>query len=387
MLLGNPVDVTFLEGYCDVRSERQSAAAMEDIVSSTQASSTGGTMVLNRFKYNEIPLWCRPDFLSFDFDENVLETFLSSKFPLLSLRDVLSDLAEKLAQLRCIINSIKWVPGSSANARWSKPRIQCMMMLFLHHTLEACADRMEATVANRDEITLSLKLNSDPLDERTLTWKGYADLKCCDQRLTVIGEACATFEMEVPFSRDGLFGSSALKPKQQLLGQAMGLRQASSASRIYNLAYLTDIFALSVMYHVEGKAYISKRVTDAKAFCLRLLLMCHNISLDEWKSLMLPGASAVDIGMVDSNVSPIDPNSSRTRADEYNRPVTRSVMKSDGNEHARHVIYGTFGCEEEEAQERRQPDIAQMLRWEAKCFGHIYLGDQEMKDHDNRAVS
>jgi hypothetical protein len=116
-----------LERYCELRSERQSAAAVEDIVSSTQISSTGGTKVLNRFQYMDIPLKSRPDFLSFDFDEVVLETLLSSKFPSLALSDVLSDLAEKLTQLRSIIYSITWVDGVSNNARWSESRIQCMI--------------------------------------------------------------------------------------------------------------------------------------------------------------------------------------------------------------------------------------------------------------------
>lgn len=82
--------------------------------------------------------------------------------------------------------------------------------------------------------------------------------------------------------------------------------------------------------------------------------------------------------MVDSNA-----NRSGTRADGYNGPVTRSRMKSDGNKHAPRVIYGTIGWEEEEAEEWRQDDIADMLRWEAKCFGYIYLGDHEMKEHNS----
>jgi hypothetical protein len=376
-----------LERYCELRSERQSAAAIEDIVSSTQISSTGGTKVLNRFQYMDIPLKSRPDFLSFDFDEVVLETLLSSKFPSLALSDVLSDLAEKLTQLRSIIYSITWVDGVSNNARWSESRIQCMMMLFVNHILKACAGHMEATAANRDKITLNLNSH----DGTTVLWKGYADLKCCNSQLTGIDEAYATFEMKVPFSKDGLYGSAALQPKQQLLGQAMGLRQSPSASRIYNLLYLTDIFALAVMYHIEGKAYLSKRVTDAKAFCLRLLLMCHNFSPDEWDTLILAGASAVDIAvapavdihMVDSNVSPINSNRSNTREHRRTGPVTRSKKNSDGNENAHRVIYGTFGCEEEEAQERRQADIAHVLRWEAKCLGYKYLGDHEMKQHNS----
>ena len=131
-----------------------------------------------------------------------------------------------------------------------------------------------------------------------------------------------------------------MQPKQQLLGCAMGLRQQYNQqlidqavmciteppppSRNYNLSYLTDMFALSVMYHVEGTAYLSKRVTDAKAFCMRLLLMCHEFSPDEWNKIRLPGAVAVDIGMMGSNVSPIDSNRSSPLAHRYTGPVTHS---------------------------------------------------------------
>ena len=376
--LNRPVHVAILERYCQVTSERQSAAAIEDFVSSSRISSTGSAKVLNKCKYMDLSPNSRPVFLYFDFNEVALETLLSLKFPSLALSDVLSDLTDKLTQLRSIIHSITWVDGVSDDARWSESRIQCMMMLFLNHTLKVCADHMEATAANADEIYLRLDY-----DGTTVTWNGHADLKCCNCQKTDNDEADATFEMKVPFGRDGLYRSQAPQPKQQLLGQAMGLRQASSASRIYNLLYLTDIFALSVMYYIEGKAYLSKCVTDAKAFCLRLLLMCHNFSPDEWNTLILAGASAVDIEMVDSNVSPINSNRSNTRAHGYTGPVTRSKTNSDGNENARRVIHGTFGCEEEEAQERRQADIAHVLRWEAKCLGYKYLEDHEMKQHNS----
>jgi hypothetical protein len=119
--------------------------------------------------------------------------------------------------------------------------------------------------------------------------------------------------------------------------------------------------------------------------------MCHNFSPDEWDTLILAGASAVDIAvapavdihMVDSNVSPINSNRSNTREHRRTGPVTRSKKNSDGNENAHRVIHGTFGCEEEEAQERRHADIAHVLRWEAKCLGYKYLGDHEMKQHNS----
>ena len=374
-MLNRPV---VLEQYCAVASERQSTAAIESIVSSTQISSAGGTNVLNKFKYNDIPPLSRPAFLSFNFDEDALENLLSSKFPSLAFSDVLLDLTEKLTQLRSIIHSITWVDGVIKTAHWSELRIQCMMMLFLNHTLKTCALNMEATAANNDKIIL--RLTSE--DESEVTWSGYADLKCCNSQFSTVRDADATFEMKVPFRKGGLYQSQALQPKQQLLGQAMGLRQSSPTSRIYNLLYLTDIISLSVMYHVKGTAYLSKRVTDAKAFCLRLLLMCHEFSPDEWQTLILPGAVPVDIEMMDSNVSPIIPNGSSSRAHQYTGPLTRSRKKNDGDENKRHVFHGTIGCEEDEAHEQRQADIAQVLRWEARCFGYMYLGDHEMQLHD-----
>ena len=91
-----------MEQYCAVISDSQSAAAIESIVSSIQISSAGGTKVLNKFKYNDIPLLSRPAFLSFIFDEDALETLLSSKFFSLAFSDVLIDLTEKFTQLRSI---------------------------------------------------------------------------------------------------------------------------------------------------------------------------------------------------------------------------------------------------------------------------------------------
>ena len=74
-MLSRPVVV---EQYCAVISDRQPAAAIESIVSSTQLTSAGGTKALDRFKFIDIPLPSRPAFLSFNFDEVALENLLSS---------------------------------------------------------------------------------------------------------------------------------------------------------------------------------------------------------------------------------------------------------------------------------------------------------------------
>jgi hypothetical protein len=84
-MLSRPV---VLEQYCAVTSERQSAAVIESIVSSTQITSAGGTKASNKFNFIDIPLPSRPAFHSFNFDEVALETLLSSKFPSLAFSDV-----------------------------------------------------------------------------------------------------------------------------------------------------------------------------------------------------------------------------------------------------------------------------------------------------------
>ena len=218
-LLDIGIPDSVLEEYLVVQNERNSAGAAESMISSTRMTSAGGTKPLNKFKYVDIPPLSRPAFLSFAFDEASLEAVLLSKFP--SLVDVLSDLTGKLSQLRSIIHSITWVGGSTENTFWNELRIQSLMMLFLNYTFAACADHMEATAANVDKITLSL----DAPDGSTVTWRGSADLKCCNSHLTSIDEASATLEMKLPFNQKGLYKTAAMQPKQQLLGCAMGLRQ------------------------------------------------------------------------------------------------------------------------------------------------------------------
>ena len=75
---------------------------------------------------------------------------------------------------------------------------------------------------------------------------------------TSSNKAAATFEKKVPFADNGsrLHHSKALQPKQQLLGQAIGLLQELDDTNAHTLSYLTDIFAICVMYHVEGKVCV-----------------------------------------------------------------------------------------------------------------------------------
>jgi hypothetical protein len=331
----------------------------------------------------------RPEFLSFEFDEKVLEKIVASKFLSIEFDAVLIDLTMKLTQLRTIIYSINWVDGASDSAVWSENRIQCMMILFLNYTFKACNVLIVATAANTDAIELKVT-NQDNVE---VEWNGYADLKCSSPELSLdVFEAVATLEMKVPFnpSDPRLYHSKALQPKQQLLGQAMGLLQSSG--RPYVISYLTDIVALSVMHHVKGKAYLSKRVTDAKAFCLRLLLMCCGLGTDEWADLLgQVDTTAVEIDDEDDPIPSASSGSSvsnplANRRTEIADIHTRSQNKSGGNNHKKHNVCDTFGYEEEEVHQRRLADITNGRRWEAKCSGFKYLGVDEMKWHDSNML-
>jgi hypothetical protein len=116
------------------------------------------------------------------------------------------------------------------------------------------------------------------------------------------------------------------------------------------------------MYHLENKAYLSERVTEVNAFCLRLLLMCcGDLSLGEWESLMLADTLTAALSDEDDTVS------------------LASINLGD---HKGHVACGTFGCDED-AHEQRLADAADALRWEAKSDGVKYLGYHEMEQHNS----
>ena len=131
--------------------------------------------------------------------------------------------------------------------------------------------------ANSDNIELDVMTDGVPVH-----WSGFTDLKCCHAGSTSIHDAVATIEMKKPFAKKGLFQTPALQPKQQLIGQALALMQKNPCA--YKLSFLTDLFALSVMYHVDGRLYLSRRVSDGKSLCLRLLLF---ISIVATASCML----------------------------------------------------------------------------------------------------
>jgi hypothetical protein len=406
-MLLRPITDNIMARYISGRSSRDSTETVEEINnSSTQQTSVGGGKKINKFKYSSMSELSRPIFLSFDFDENALEKLVQSKF-LTARQDttfiiLMTDLTLKLTHLRSIIYSIKWVDDVSSAAVWSENRIQCIMELFLNYTLKAWygdPTTIEATAANAPVIENLIEFTVTNPDGIEVTWKGYSDLKCCHPGSPNICDAVATVEMKVPFANSDprLFHSKALQPKQQLLGQAIGLLQASSFD--HTLSYLTDIFAISVMYHIQGKAYLSKRVTDAKAFCLRLLLMCCEISSSEWDSLLSAGMGTVDLDddlttlseqthdMELSGASSSCLSNFKSNNQAAGPTIRSKAARNRGDGHQKTtkgiVACGTIGCEEEEAHQRRLADITNVRRWEARCFGNRYLDFDELQKHNN----
>lgn len=293
-------------------------------------------------------------------------------------------------RLRNIIYSIKVAKNIIDGAVWSEMRIQCMMMLFLNYTFSVCCNDLIATAANRNDIELKVAGDEDHLDA---IWKGSADLKCSHRDSTDFEESIATLEMKVPFNVSGskLFKSNALQ-QQQLLGQAMGVKQEHE--RPSDLSFLTDIVAISVMYRCGNEYYLSERVTDAKGYCLRLLLLCcGDLSSAEWSNLISDDTVAVDLSdeddvdhhfTQDSSDHKLEADRSATKA--ATGPVTRSKAKGAGDGASGNRIHdvkcGFFGFGED-AHYRRLAEMTAMLRWEAKCLGHQYLGFEEIQQHNS----
>ena len=337
--------------------------------------------MLNKFQYNSISLSHRPEFLSFKFNDGILEEILAPKFPSIDFHQVLDDLALKLTKLRCIMYSSKWIHECSV---LKESRAQCIMQLFLMDFFLACAPSMEVAAANDDLIELTVITHDNPVE--SVKWSGSTDLKCSQIGSMTIKEATATLEMKTPFNRAGLYSTTAMQPKQQLLGYAMGLKEIDT-SCLYKLSYLTDFFAISVMYHVEKKAYLSERVTGAKGYCLRLLLMCcGDLSIGELTQLLGVEAHPIVLDDIDDTVPPpsnVDPSAYRSAT--ARGPVTRS-QKNGGGAHEKQVACGSFRCEEEEAHEQRLVEYTDVKRWQAKLQGCKFLGLEEMWQH-NRIMS
>ena len=294
----------------------------------------------------------------------------------------LTDLTVRLTNLRRIIYSIKWVEDADPSAKWVELRVQGMMQLFLNDTFERWVtsdeDAILATAANSNLIELSV---TDP-NEQEVKWSGYSDLKCGLKGSDILSST-ATVEMKVPFT-SSLCHSKGLKPKQQLLGQAIGRWKmtCTPGTPSHTLSFLTDVFALSVMYFDGKTAYLSKRVTSAREFCLRLLLMCCSLSEDIWENLM------AEEGRLGVNLTDENEEGEVGKDDRQRGAVTRSQIErvtggnkkiSEEDDKENVMACNTIGWEEEEACERRREELSAMLRWEAKCLGVQFLGSDELQ--------
>ena len=306
---------------------------------------------------------------------------MASKFPSINFHQVLNDFTVKLSQLRSIIY---WCINSIDDCvSMSEMRVQCIFQLFLTDLFKACAPSMEVSAANHDLIELRVTNR----DGQEVQWNGFTDLKCTNNDTTEIKTATATIEMKLPFNQKGLYKTAAMQPKQQLLGYAMGLNEMTLIElghAEYKLSYLTDLFAISVMYYIDNKAYVSERVTDAKGYCLRLLLMCcGDLSVMEWAELLGVEAQPIIVEDINdtvhppSNIGPSAYPSATARG-----PVTCSLNNCGGTVE-KQVARGTFRCEEEEKRERDLAEYTHAMRWQAKLQGYKYLGFDDMSQHSS----
>ena len=138
-------------------------------------------------------------------------------------------------------------------------------------------------------------------------------------------------------------------------------------------------------------------MTDAKGYCLRLLLLCcGDLSSAEWSDLISGDTVAVDLSDEDDvdhhftqDSSNLKPDADRSATAAATGPVTRSKAKGAGDGARGNRIHDViccffgFGEDEEDAHYRRLAEMTAMLRWEAKCLGHQYLGFDEIQQHNS----
>ena len=96
-----------------------------------------------------------------------------------------------------------------------------MMQLFVTYVFQKWnvgnTSPLHVGPANIDSLVIDFK-------ELSVAWRGKTDLYCFRDGLDgKIYNSKAVIEMKVPFDSDSLFHSKALQPKQQLLGQSIGL--------------------------------------------------------------------------------------------------------------------------------------------------------------------
>jgi hypothetical protein len=376
-----PIAQDVLSSYSRGRGTRDSIGVANEL--SSAQSIIDGAFPLNQFQYSSLSPNSRPKFVSFTFDEKALEHLVKAKIPTgkddVPFVEILETLTARLTNLRSIIYSGKWVTGIS-NVVWSEMRLQALMELFLNDMFDVCGSALIATGANSEAIEFTVD---------NVSWRGFTDIKCCQMETSLNLEVAeATLEMKVAFSPHSsrLFHSEAVGPKQQLFGQAFGLL---TNERTHVLSYLTDIIALSIMYYVEGVAYLSERVTDEKAFCLRLMLQCCDLSTKDWSALLPAEGTCSNVSLSDDEVvSQAGASSSgggATRQSAMLQRQTRSMSSADGASGKENSAgtYHTLGCEAQDTSERRMADICSLQVWEAKCFsrGVPYLGIDALNAH------
>ena len=421
MLTNTIIPSNVMENYCSGRA-RESTAAMAEIRSSTHKTTASGKKNLNKFKYADMDVTNRPKFVSWSIDEEVLEKMVKGKYTNGSCDDFMSDLIIQLNKLRSIIYFKK--DRFSGNLWAETTRIQPMMQLFVTYLFKKwnVGETVPLNIAPANIDSLAIKL-----EELSTNWSGKTDLYCYNNVSEGnIYESKAIIEMKVPFDPASLYHSKALQPKQQLLGQSVGLFKRKSNENSHTLSYLTDIFAISLLYHVKDVAYLSKRVTDPRAFCLRLLLMCCELTNEEWKQLLPVEPIDVDLKenedeneeknankysssqqqgetIGSSNNNNNNNNSNKNNKSNNNNNNNNNTNNSKKNKKSNNkdnnsssnkkscqisankvpeVRYGTFDLDEEEAHDRRLRDITNLLRWDAKCKGFTYLGEEELDKHN-----
>jgi hypothetical protein len=277
-----------LDNYCSgelglVRDSFETTFEITTSKSSTQKTTASGTKCLSKFQYADMDDYNRPKFVSWKINDHILKDIVKGKFTNGSFDDFLLDLTEQLDKLRSIIYC-RYILCSKR--LWNETtHIQPMMQLFITYLLKKWNvdenARLNVAPANLDK--LSIKFS-----EVSINWSGKTDLYCfSNDSEDDIYNSKAVFEMKVPFDRKSLFHSKALQSKQQLLGQSVGLfRKQPKTENRHTKSYLTDIFAISMLCYIKDVVYLAERVVDSKSFCLRLLLMCCELTNEEWEKLL-----------------------------------------------------------------------------------------------------
>mmetsp|Transcript_9450 Transcript_9450/g.20929 ORF Transcript_9450/g.20929 Transcript_9450/m.20929 type:complete len:458 (-) Transcript_9450:32-1405(-) len=381
-----PNAVLDVNNYCRVQKSRDSVSVVDEI-SSAHSTPANGELRLNRFRLSDVSPDRCPKFASFTPDEIYLEVLVKAKFSRadFDFDGFLSDLVKKLDELRAIIYSVKWVDGMKESA-WSESRLQMLLQLFLDYMLarwfgsENDGALLRASSATGNKIHLDFP----GYDGENIQYAGCSDIKVqCDNA----DFPAAILEMKVAFGggTSRLYHSEASSAKQQLLGQSMGLLQASGKSCV--LSYLTDLMAISVLHlsagdiHSAGIAHLSNRVTDGRLYCLLLLLMCFDISESEWTSLGADPDSCTEVVLEDEEaVSATDDKKANTPANIV-PAKTRSGKIGGGAGSGLSCSLRPIGDEDEEAEDRRLTDIINMNRWQAKRTGVPFLCQKELQDN------